>query len=107
MNRIQSKIHKIGTYNIYKISLSCLGDKRYVLDDGVNTLAYFPKDIKNYDDGKYCKYNKEFIRMERIHEDDKFSNKDDKKFIRILRSIIHKGNKFMRIIKSIKMIKNL
>ena len=28
-----------------KISLSCFDDKKYVLDDGVNTLAYFHKDI--------------------------------------------------------------
>ena len=30
-----------------KISLSCFHDKRHALDDGVNTLAYFHKDIKN------------------------------------------------------------
>ena len=35
---------KIGTYEIDKISLSCFDDKRFVLDDGVNTLAYFHKD---------------------------------------------------------------
>ena len=46
MKRIQSKLHRIGTYNICKISLSCFDDKRYVLDDGVNTLAYFHKDIE-------------------------------------------------------------
>ena len=47
IKRIQSKLHKIGTYNVCKISLSCFDDKRYVLRDGVNTLAYFHKDIKN------------------------------------------------------------
>ena len=47
MKRIQSKLHRIGTYNICKISLSYFDDKRYVLDDGVNTLAYFHKDIKD------------------------------------------------------------
>ena len=26
---------------------SCFDDKRYVLDDGGNTLAYFHKDIKD------------------------------------------------------------
>ena len=46
MKRIQSKLHRIRTYDICKISLSCFDDKRYVLDDGVNTLAYFHKDIK-------------------------------------------------------------
>ena len=44
MKRIQAKKHKIGTYEIDKISLSCFDEKRYVLDDGVNTLAYFHKD---------------------------------------------------------------
>ena len=41
--RIQSKKHKLGTYEIDKISLSCFDDKRYVLDDGVHTLSYFHK----------------------------------------------------------------
>ena len=44
MKRIQSKKHKLGTYEIAKISLSCFDDKRYVLDDGIHTLAYFHKD---------------------------------------------------------------
>ena len=43
MKRIQAKKHKIGTYEINKISLSYLDDKKYVLDDGVHTLAYFHK----------------------------------------------------------------
>ena len=45
MKRIQSKLHDIGTYVVFKISLSCFDDKRYVLDDGMHTLAYFHKDI--------------------------------------------------------------
>ena len=44
MKRIQSKKHKLGTYEIDKISLSCFDDKRYVLDDGIRTVAYFHKD---------------------------------------------------------------
>ena len=44
MKRIQAKRHKKGTYEIDKIYLSCFDDKRYVLDDGVNTLASFHKD---------------------------------------------------------------
>ena len=43
MKRIQSKNHKLGTYEIDKISLSCFDDKRYVLDDGIYTLSYFHK----------------------------------------------------------------
>ena len=30
MRRIQSKKHKLGTYEINKISLSCFDDKRFV-----------------------------------------------------------------------------
>ena len=44
IKRIQSKKHKLGIYEINKISLSCFDDKRYVLDDGIYTLAYFHKD---------------------------------------------------------------
>ena len=44
MIRIQSKNNKLGTYEIDKIYLSCFDDKRYVVDDGIHTLAYFHKD---------------------------------------------------------------
>ena len=43
MKRIQSKKHKLGTYEIDKISLSCFDNKRYVLDDGIYNLSYFHK----------------------------------------------------------------
>ena len=43
MKRIHSKKHKLGTYEIEKISLSCFDNKRYVLDDGIHTLNYFHK----------------------------------------------------------------
>ena len=46
MKRIQSKLHRIGTYDVCRISLSCFDDKRHVLNDGVNILAYFHRDIK-------------------------------------------------------------
>ena len=46
MKRIQSKLHKIGTYDVCKISMSCFDDKRYILDDGINSLAYFHNDIR-------------------------------------------------------------
>ena len=42
--------------------MSCFDNKRYVLDDGIHTLAYFHKDsvtscekIKKDCDKKYCK----------------------------------------------------
>ena len=44
LKRIQAKNHKIGTYEIDKISLSCFDDKRQVLDDRIHTLGYFHKD---------------------------------------------------------------
>ena len=45
MKRIHSKKHKLGTYGIEKISLSCFDDKRYMLDDGIHTLSYFHKNV--------------------------------------------------------------
>ena len=44
---IQSKLHRIGACDICKISLSCFADKRYVLVDGIYTLAYFHKDKRS------------------------------------------------------------
>ena len=41
MKRTQSKLHRIATYNVFKISLSCFDNNRYILDDGINSLAYF------------------------------------------------------------------
>ena len=44
MKRIQSKKHKLGIYEIDKISLSCFYDKRHMLDDEIYMLTYFNKD---------------------------------------------------------------
>ena len=38
MKKIQTKKHKIRTYDIDKISLSSFDDKRYISDDGVHTF---------------------------------------------------------------------
>ena len=43
MKRIQNKKHKLGSYEIDEISLSCFDNKRYMLDDGICKLAYFDK----------------------------------------------------------------
>ena len=48
MKRIQNKLHEIGTYDIFKISLSCFDDKRYVLDDD------FLTDAKKIKENRYC-----------------------------------------------------
>ena len=39
MNRIQIKDHKIGTYKMNKISLSCFDDKIYIKNNGCDGLA--------------------------------------------------------------------
>ena len=39
MNRLQSKTHRIGTYEINKISLSWFSDKIYILNNGYDGLA--------------------------------------------------------------------
>ena len=44
--RIQSKLHRIGAYDVCNILLSCFDDKGYILDYGINSLAYFHKDMK-------------------------------------------------------------
>ena len=38
INRIQSKDHKIGAYEISKISLSCFDDKIYIQNNGCDGL---------------------------------------------------------------------
>ena len=47
MEIIQSKLRIIGTFDVFKISLSCFNDKRYMLDHGIKSLAYFHKDVKS------------------------------------------------------------
>ena len=39
MNRIQSKNHRIGTYDINKISLSCFDEKMYIQKNWGDGLA--------------------------------------------------------------------
>ena len=48
MKRIQSKKHKIGTYEFSKRSLWCFDDKRFALNDGIPMFAYFHKDIDSH-----------------------------------------------------------
>ena len=40
MKTIRSKNHQLGSYEINKVSLSCYDDKRYLLEDGINSYAY-------------------------------------------------------------------
>ena len=43
MKRIRSKWHRIGTYNVCKFICLVL----VILADGINSSAYFHKNIKN------------------------------------------------------------
>ena len=43
IKRTLSEKYRVGSYIVNKISLSCFDDKRYILDDGINSLAYFHK----------------------------------------------------------------
>ena len=45
MKIILNEKHSIGSYVLNKVSLSCYDDKRFILDDGINSLAYGDKDI--------------------------------------------------------------
>ena len=47
MKTIRSKNHQLGSYEINKISLSCFDDKRYILEDGINSYSYGHYLIKN------------------------------------------------------------
>ena len=45
MRGIKSQNHNLGPYETNKRSISCFDDKRYILKNGINTLAYGYKDI--------------------------------------------------------------
>ena len=45
MRVIKSRNHNLGIYETNKMSLSCFDDKRYILKDDINTLAYGHKNI--------------------------------------------------------------
>ena len=68
MKTIQAKKHKIGTYEINKISLSCFDDKRQVLDDGIHTLAYFHKDSATN-----CKKLKKLVTIKKNYANNKIN----------------------------------
>ena len=40
MKTIRSQNHELGSYEINKVSLSCFDDKRYILKNGIDSLAY-------------------------------------------------------------------
>ena len=44
MKRIQIKLNR---FDVCKIPLPCFDDKRYILDNDINSLAYFHKDVRS------------------------------------------------------------
>jgi len=48
MYQFKSNAHQIGTYEIAKDSLKNYDNKRFILDDGIHTLAHGHKDTRNY-----------------------------------------------------------
>ena len=46
MKTIRSHLHELSSYEINKISLSCLDDKHYILEDGVSSYVYGHKIIE-------------------------------------------------------------
>ena len=40
MKTIRSKNHQLGSYEINKVSLSCFDDKRYILENGIDSYGY-------------------------------------------------------------------
>ena len=47
MKTIRSQNHKLSSYEINKVSLSCFDDKRYIHEDGKTSYAYGHKNIKH------------------------------------------------------------
>ena len=95
MRRIQSKKHRIGTYEIDKISLLCFYDKRFVLEYGIHTLAYFHKDVKNklsqmtikkWDSNRYEEILKDSHKKRDSHKKKRFSHikrRDSHKWLKV------------------------
>ena len=46
MKTIRSQRHQLGSYEIYKVSLSCFDDKHYIHDNGMSGYAYGHYNIK-------------------------------------------------------------
>ena len=53
MGGIKSKHHKLFTYESNKRSLCDFDEKRYILDDGINTLPYGHKNIPINESNKF------------------------------------------------------
>lgn len=49
MDTIRSNCHNRSSYEVNKVSLSCFDDKRYILKDRINSLAYGHYQIKEFE----------------------------------------------------------
>ena len=47
LKSIQSELHRIRIFDVCKISLHWFDDKKYILDDDINCLAYFHKYVRS------------------------------------------------------------
>lgn len=47
MNTIRSNKHKLGSYEINNISLSCFDDRRFIHENGISSFAYGHYKIQN------------------------------------------------------------
>ena len=94
---IKSKNHNLGTYETNKISLSCFDDKRYILKDGINTLACGHKDILKWIRLAYLIMNTKNnifcsnIRNHYLMDDEQYL---ENLWTIIEKSMIKKGNEF-------------
>ena len=70
MKRIQNKRHKRRIYEISKITLSVFDDKRFILNDGIHTVAYFHKDIDSH---KWYRLQKILEIKRNSHKEKRFS----------------------------------
>ena len=94
---IKSKNYNLGTYETNKISLSCFDDKRYILKDGINILAYGHKDILKWIRLAYLIMNTKNniffsnIRNHYLMDDEQYL---ENLWTIIEKSMIKKGNEF-------------
>ena len=67
METIQTQFHQLRSYQINKISLSCFDNKCYILKNGIKTLAYGHKDIKQIKANVSIEWNQGFILLTLIN----------------------------------------
>ena len=72
MNTTRSECHQVSSYQMNNTSLSCYDDKRYILDDGISSLAYghYKIDKNRQTIYKYMEKRKpKYIQIRKYNED--------------------------------------